>query len=139
MEPGRVGEEDDRRDHDLAEQPTTRNTVARTMPQNPSSGRPTADAKSSTFQAIQKISGPSRIVATSTASATKSPPATRAPIPRMRSTMRRAGLTRRVYVSSCRSMSKLIVEMSAVKLTVVRDELEAEALCGLLRTNGIAC
>jgi hypothetical protein len=57
----------------------------------------------------------------------------------MRSTMRRAGLTRRVYVSSCRSMSKLIVEMSAVKLTVVRDELEAEALCGLLRTNGIAC
>jgi hypothetical protein len=36
-------------------------------------------------------------------------------------------------------MSKLIVEMSAVKLTVVRDELEAEALCGLLRTNGIAC
>jgi hypothetical protein len=29
--------------------------------------------------------------------------------------------------------------MSAVKLTVVRDELEAEALCGLLQTNGIAC
>ena len=29
--------------------------------------------------------------------------------------------------------------MSAVKLTVVHDELEAEALCGLLRANGIAC
>jgi hypothetical protein len=36
-------------------------------------------------------------------------------------------------------LSKLVVEMGAVKLTVVRDELEAEALCGLLRTNGIAC
>jgi hypothetical protein len=35
--------------------------------------------------------------------------------------------------------SKLTDEMSAVKLTVVRDEMEAEALCGLLRTNGIAC
>jgi Putative prokaryotic signal transducing protein len=29
--------------------------------------------------------------------------------------------------------------MSAVKLTVVGDEIEAEALCGLLRTNGIKC
>src|SRR5438874_798734 len=29
--------------------------------------------------------------------------------------------------------------MGAVKLTVVRDELEAEALCGLLRANEIAC
>ena len=29
--------------------------------------------------------------------------------------------------------------MSAVKLTVVRDEMEAEALCGRLRTSGIAC
>jgi hypothetical protein len=30
-------------------------------------------------------------------------------------------------------------DMDAVTLTVVSDELEAEALCGLLRTNGIAC
>src|SRR3954471_15134941 len=37
------------------------------------------------------------------------------------------------------AMSKLIVEMAAVRLTVVRDDMEAEALCGLLRTNGIAC
>lgn len=29
--------------------------------------------------------------------------------------------------------------MDAVTLTVVSDEMEAEALCGLLRTNGIAC
>lgn len=29
--------------------------------------------------------------------------------------------------------------MSAVTLTVVGDEMEAEALCGLLRTNGIKC
>ena len=29
--------------------------------------------------------------------------------------------------------------MAAVKLTVVGDEMEAEMLCGLLRTNGIAC
>jgi hypothetical protein len=26
-----------------------------------------------------------------------------------------------------------------VRLTVVADEVEAELLCGLLRTNGIAC
>jgi hypothetical protein len=26
-----------------------------------------------------------------------------------------------------------------MRLTVVGDEMEAEALCGLLRTNGIAC
>jgi hypothetical protein len=26
-----------------------------------------------------------------------------------------------------------------VTLTVVADEIEAEAVCGLLRTNGIAC
>src|SRR6266511_4869 len=81
----------------LANQPRTRNSVARTMPQKPSSGRPTADAKSSTFQATQKNSGPSRIAATSATSATASPPATRAPIPRMRSTTPRTGLTRRVY------------------------------------------
>lgn len=29
--------------------------------------------------------------------------------------------------------------MDEVRLTVVRDEMEAEMLCGLLRTNGIAC
>ena len=29
--------------------------------------------------------------------------------------------------------------MSAVTLTFVGDEMEAEALCGLLRTNGIKC
>lgn len=29
--------------------------------------------------------------------------------------------------------------MSGVKLTVVSDEMEAEALCGMLRANGIAC
>jgi len=29
--------------------------------------------------------------------------------------------------------------MDAVTLTVVGDEIEAEALCGLLRTHGIAC
>ncbi len=29
--------------------------------------------------------------------------------------------------------------MSAVTLTVVGDEVEAESLCGLLRTNGINC
>jgi hypothetical protein len=29
--------------------------------------------------------------------------------------------------------------MSAVRLTVVHDDLEAEVLCGHLRSNGIAC
>lgn len=29
--------------------------------------------------------------------------------------------------------------MGAVTLTVVGDEMEAEALCGLLRTSGIKC
>ena len=29
--------------------------------------------------------------------------------------------------------------MPAVTLTTVADEMEAEALCGLLRTNGIKC
>jgi Putative prokaryotic signal transducing protein len=29
--------------------------------------------------------------------------------------------------------------MDAVKLTLVRNEMEAEMLCGLLRTHGIAC
>ena len=29
--------------------------------------------------------------------------------------------------------------MAAVTLTVVGDEMEAEAVCGLLRTNGIKC
>ena len=29
--------------------------------------------------------------------------------------------------------------MDAVTLTVVGDEMEAEALCGLLRVNGIEC
>jgi hypothetical protein len=29
--------------------------------------------------------------------------------------------------------------MAGVRLTVVGDEMEAEALCGMLRTNGIAC
>jgi putative signal transducing protein len=29
--------------------------------------------------------------------------------------------------------------MDAVRLTIVADELEAEILCGLLRTNGIKC
>ena len=29
--------------------------------------------------------------------------------------------------------------MDEVRLTVVRDELEAAMLCGLLRTNGIEC
>jgi hypothetical protein len=30
-------------------------------------------------------------------------------------------------------------DMDAVTLTVVGDEMEAEALCGLLRTHGIEC
>jgi hypothetical protein len=42
------------------------------------------------------------------------------------------------HTTSLMCRSKL-TEMGAVKLTVVRDEMEAEALCGLLRTNGIAC
>jgi hypothetical protein len=29
--------------------------------------------------------------------------------------------------------------MAAITLTVVADEMEAEALCGLLRTTGIKC
>ena len=29
--------------------------------------------------------------------------------------------------------------MLAARLTVVRDGIEAEAICGLLRTEGIAC
>lgn len=29
--------------------------------------------------------------------------------------------------------------MASVTLTVVGDEMEAEAVCGLLRTNGIKC
>ena len=29
--------------------------------------------------------------------------------------------------------------MGAVALTVVHDEMEAEVLCGMLRTNGIEC
>jgi Putative prokaryotic signal transducing protein len=29
--------------------------------------------------------------------------------------------------------------MDDVRLTVVRDEMEAEMLCGLLRTHGIEC
>jgi hypothetical protein len=29
--------------------------------------------------------------------------------------------------------------MGVVAVTVVEDEMEAEALCGLLRTNGIKC
>jgi Putative prokaryotic signal transducing protein len=29
--------------------------------------------------------------------------------------------------------------MVGVRLTVVGDEMEAEAICGLLRTEGIAC
>jgi hypothetical protein len=29
--------------------------------------------------------------------------------------------------------------MDAVKLTVVGDEMEAEMLCGLLRSNGVEC
>jgi len=29
--------------------------------------------------------------------------------------------------------------MPGVRLTVVGDEMEAEALCGMLRANGIAC
>jgi hypothetical protein len=29
--------------------------------------------------------------------------------------------------------------VALVRLTVVHDEMEAEELCGLLRTNGIAC
>ncbi len=29
--------------------------------------------------------------------------------------------------------------MSVVRLNTVGDEMEAEALCGLLRTNGIKC
>jgi hypothetical protein len=29
--------------------------------------------------------------------------------------------------------------MRPCRLTIVRDGLEAEALCGLLRSNGIAC
>ena len=70
----------------LPNQPMTRNSVASTMPQKPSSGRPTADAKSSTFQASQKITGPIRSTTRSAASATTSPPATRAPIPSRRKT-----------------------------------------------------
>jgi Putative prokaryotic signal transducing protein len=30
-------------------------------------------------------------------------------------------------------------EMGAVPLTVVHDEMEAEVICGMLRTNGIEC
>jgi hypothetical protein len=33
----------------------------------------------------------------------------------------------------------LRVEMDAVTLTVVGDDLEAETLCGLLRAHGIEC
>lgn len=29
--------------------------------------------------------------------------------------------------------------MAGVRLTVVGDEMEAEAVCGMLRANGIAC
>jgi len=29
--------------------------------------------------------------------------------------------------------------MAGVRLTIVGDEMEAEALCGMLRANGIAC
>jgi hypothetical protein len=32
-----------------------------------------------------------------------------------------------------------VAAVAAVTLTIVGDEMEAEALCGLLRTNGIAC
>ena len=60
----------------------TRNSVASTIAQKPSSGRPTASAKSSTFQASQKISGPIRITTRSAMSATASPPAMSAVIPR---------------------------------------------------------
>jgi hypothetical protein len=34
---------------------------------------------------------------------------------------------------------KALPNLDAVVLTVVGDEMEAEALCGLLRANGIAC
>ena len=71
----------------LPNHPMTRNSVASTMPQKPSSGRPTAAAKSSTFQASQKITGPIRSTTRSAASATTSPPATSAPIPRTRRTV----------------------------------------------------
>src|SRR6266516_4355069 len=81
----------------LPNQLATRNSVTRTMPQKPNSGRPTADAKSSTFHAIQKTRGPSRSAAASARSATATPPATSAPNPTIRSTMRRTGLTGRVY------------------------------------------
>jgi hypothetical protein len=39
-------------DHHFAEPGDNEEQVARTMPQNPNSGRPTADAKSCTFHAI---------------------------------------------------------------------------------------
>ena len=32
-----------------------------------------------------------------------------------------------------------VPDMDAVTLTVVGDEMEAEALCGMLRANGIEC
>ena len=85
----------------LPNQPATRNDVASTMPQKPSSGSPTADAKSSTFHAIQKSRGPRRSAVTSARSATASPPATRAPNPSTRSTRRKTGLTGRVYGARC--------------------------------------
>src|SRR6266545_4174633 len=49
----------------LGNQPTTRNSVASTIAQKPSSGRPIARPKSSTFQASQNSSGPRRIAAAS--------------------------------------------------------------------------
>src|SRR5690348_10815053 len=48
------------------------------------------------FQAIQKISGPSRIVAANATIVITSPPATSAPIPRIRSS-RPSGFTRLAY------------------------------------------
>ena len=78
-------------------QPTTRNSVASTIPQKPSSGSPSAGPKLSTFQASQKTSGPRRSTAASAASATAIPPATSAPIPRMRRMTPRTGPTSRAY------------------------------------------
>jgi hypothetical protein len=89
-----VDEEDDAGDHDLAEPADDEEQCREHDPQRPSSGRPSAGPKSSTFHSIQKTSGPSRIAQ---ASATASPPATSAPIPRMRSTTLRTGFTRGAY------------------------------------------
>jgi hypothetical protein len=62
-------------------QPSPRKSVARMIPQKPSSGRPIAGPKSSTFQASQKRIGPNSTVATSRPATTAMLPTTSAPMP----------------------------------------------------------